>query len=271
MSKEARAGTKSSLGAMLRAWRDRASPASPAAGRRAPGLRREELAERAGLSVDYVVRLEQGRAAHPSPQVVAALARALQLSAAERAHLHALAGVSEPKNTRVPEEVPPSLEQLMERLKGTPVALFSAAWTPLRWNAAWKAVFGAPPEGPGRNLAWRVFLQATAPFLPVPAEQRTFEEVLAGELRGAAGRYLFDDGLRSLVEALLERSPRFAELWKAAAVEPYRAQSKTVQTRLGPLALDWDVLLTGTDLRLVVCTAAVGSEAERTLAALQNP
>ena len=88
------------LGACLRSWRDRLQPADaglPAGGtRRAPGLRREEVAQLAGLSVDYLARLEQGRATHPSPSVLAPLARALRLSDDERAHLFRVAGHAEP-------------------------------------------------------------------------------------------------------------------------------------------------------------------------------
>ena len=85
------AGSGSELGRLIRAWRDRAEPAAlglPVGGRRAAGLRREELAALAGLSVDYVVRLEQGRASHPSLQVVGAVARALRLDESESALLH---------------------------------------------------------------------------------------------------------------------------------------------------------------------------------------
>src|SRR6201996_5340407 len=88
------------LGATIRAWRDRLTPADvglPARRtRRAAGLRREELADLAGVSVDYVVRLEQGRATTPSAQVVSALARALRLSRPERDHLYRLAGLRPP-------------------------------------------------------------------------------------------------------------------------------------------------------------------------------
>lgn len=91
---------ETSLAATLRVWRDRLTPAEvglPAGwSRRAVGLRREELADLAGVSVDYVVRLEQGRATTPSAQVVAALARALQLTRAERDHLYSLAGLQPP-------------------------------------------------------------------------------------------------------------------------------------------------------------------------------
>ncbi len=99
------------LGATIRAWRDRLSPAAAGlpAGRvrRATGLRREELAELAGVSVDYVVRLEQGRATTPSAQVVSALARALQLTVAERDHLFRLARLIPPGDDQISDHIPP--------------------------------------------------------------------------------------------------------------------------------------------------------------------
>src|SRR5690606_5290542 len=98
------------LGRALHAWRDRTKPAEVGVpdngGRRAPGLRREELARLAGLSVDYVVRLEQGRSTNPSPQVLSALARALRLSTAEREHLFVLAGQAVPSAGQVSDHVP---------------------------------------------------------------------------------------------------------------------------------------------------------------------
>jgi len=116
---------------MIRAWRDRLSPRDvglhAGSGRRAQGLRREELAALAGLSVDYVVRLEQGRATHPSGQVVSALGRALQLDDTERDHLHRLAGLLPPGAAEVPRHIPPSVQRLVTRLGETPVAVFSAS------------------------------------------------------------------------------------------------------------------------------------------------
>lgn len=98
----------SDLGGMLRAWRDRLSPVDVGLhdgdGRRAAGLRREELAALAGLSVDYVVRLEQGRARNPSAQVATSLSRALQLSDAERDHLFVIAGLLPPSPQQVPRQ-----------------------------------------------------------------------------------------------------------------------------------------------------------------------
>src|SRR5690348_4456098 len=156
--------TTTDLGQALRRWRDRVAPQTaglPVGGsRRAAGLRREELALLAGISVDYVTRLEQGRAAHPSPQIVEALARALRLSGDERAHLFRLAGLAPPGPQTVPAYVTPSVQRLLDRLAGTPVAVYDASWTLLVANAPYAALMQDPSgwRGHERNAVWRHFL-----------------------------------------------------------------------------------------------------------------
>jgi transcriptional regulator with XRE-family HTH domain len=112
---------------VLRAWRDRVRPEDvglpPGLNRRAPGLRREELALIAGVSVDYIVRLEQGRARHPSPQLLGALARALRLTDAEREHLFRVAGAAVPPAGQVPRTVTPTAQRLVDRFRNAPVAV----------------------------------------------------------------------------------------------------------------------------------------------------
>jgi transcriptional regulator with XRE-family HTH domain len=138
---------ETALGATIRAWRDRLTPADvglPAGrARRAAGLRREELAELAGVSVDYVVRLEQGRASTPSAQVVSALARALRLSGQERDHLYRLAGL-QPPDGMINDHIPPGMQRVLTRLGQTPVAVFTADWRLIWWNRGWAALLGDP-------------------------------------------------------------------------------------------------------------------------------
>lgn len=112
-------------GSLLRGWRDRTAPGRVGAmltARRSPGLRREELAGLAGISVAYLVQLEQGRAARPSAPVVASLARALRLGPDDAALLHIAAGLA-PPTSPVDRTVPDSLERLLSRLDGWPVAV----------------------------------------------------------------------------------------------------------------------------------------------------
>ena len=134
--------------ALLRAWRDRVQPEevglAPGAGRRAPGLRREELSVLAGVSVDYIVRLEQGRARHPSAQLLGALARALRLTDDERDHLFRVAGVAVASTGMVPRHITPGVQRIVDRLGDVPLAVHSAAWDLLHWNPLWAAVTGDP-------------------------------------------------------------------------------------------------------------------------------
>src|ERR1039457_1215310 len=141
-----RQDSQGDLGALLRSWRDRLSPVDvglPAGdSRRGGGLRREELASLAGLSVDYVVRLEQGRARRPSAQVAASLARALQLSDAERDHLFVVAGLLPPSPGEVPAHIPPGVQRLVARLGEIPLAVFTASWDLISWSPLWAALLG---------------------------------------------------------------------------------------------------------------------------------
>jgi transcriptional regulator with XRE-family HTH domain len=119
------------LAHLLRSWRDRTTPASvgvpPGAGRRAPGLRREELAALAGVSVDYLNRLEQGRANHPSAAVLAALARALRLTDDQRDHLYRVAGQPVPHPGRMSSLLTPGIQRLLDRLTDILVASTTTA------------------------------------------------------------------------------------------------------------------------------------------------
>ncbi|WBB68755.1 helix-turn-helix transcriptional regulator [Micromonospora sp. WMMD812] len=260
------------FGRAVRRWRDRVPPEAaglPAGGhRRATGLRREELALLAGISVDYITRLEQGRASHPSAQVVEALARALRLSGTERAHLFRLAGLAPPGPDTVPAYLTPSVQRLLDRLTGTPVAVYDASWTLLLANPPYAALMGDPSgwRGNQRNGAWRQFLGPAGRVRYTPEARRGLEAALVADLRAAAVRYPADPALRRLLADLRANSARFAELWDAGAVGHHESARKTVDhPRAGAVTLDCDVLtVAGSDLRIMVYTAEPGSvDAER--------
>ncbi|GAA4985605.1 helix-turn-helix transcriptional regulator [Kitasatospora paranensis] len=240
--------------------------------RRAAGLRREELALLAGISVDYVTRLEQGRASHPSAQVVEALARALRLSGAERAHLFRLAGLAPPGPETVPAYITPSVQRLLDRLAGTPVAVYDASWTLLTANAPYAALMGDPSgwRGNERNGVWRNLVGPGSPVRHTPQERRAFEAGLVADLRAAADRYPADPRLRRLVADLRAAGGRFAELWDAGAVGTHEAARKTIDhPHVGAVTLDCDVLtVAGSDLRIMVYTAEPDSEDAERLAML---
>jgi transcriptional regulator with XRE-family HTH domain len=267
------------LGATIRAWRDRISPEAvgrPAGhGRRAPGLRREDLADLAGVSVDYVVRLEQGRAAHPSAQVVAALARALQLTVQERDHLYRLSGLQPPGPGVIGEHIPPGMQRVLARLGDAPTAVFAADWRLIRWNHAWAAALGDPSTVPPEE---RNFVRVR---FPVPGEharisawpvdstsQEATDRAVVADLRRASGRYPHDPRLAHLIRRSIDGNPRFARFWHEGAVGSHAEDRKTIRhPSVGDIDVDCDVLVdTATDLKIVVHTAHPGTEAASRLA-----
>ena len=272
--------TGGDLAGLLRAWRDRLQPAAvgfPVGQRRTRGLRREEVALLAGLSVDYLVRLEQGRADRPSVQVVASLARVLQLSDPERDQLYAAAGLAAPTPGTVPTHVPGSVQRLLARLPDVAVAVYTATWTLLSANDAWSALLGRVE--PGRNLVRQQFTGTGVRVLRDAEDERRFECALVSDLRRASIRYPDDRGVVALVDELRELSPVFATLWLEATIVEHRSEPKTfVHPLVGPLTLDCDVFTAaGTDLRIVTYTAVPGSDDAsrfdllRTLGATQDP
>jgi transcriptional regulator with XRE-family HTH domain len=262
------------FGHAVRRWRDRATPDAaglPVGGhRRAAGLRREELALLAGISVDYITRLEQGRASNPSSQIVEALARALRLSAAERAHLFRLAGLAPPGPDTVPAYITPSVQRLLDRLTGTPVAVSDASLTLLVANAPYAALMGDPSgwRGNQRNAVWRRFVGGSR--VRHTAESHLSDAALVADLRTAADRYPSDQRVKRLVAELRANSEQFAELWDSGAVGRAEVPRKIIDhPQVGPVTLDCDVLtVAGSDLRIVVYTAEPGSEDADRLALL---
>jgi len=258
------------LGGLLRAWRDRLSPAdagiTAGRSRRAAGLRREELADLAGLSVDYIVRLEQGRATNPSAQVIGALARALHLSDAERDHLYRAANLLPPAKSHISTHIPPGVQRLIARLGDNPLAAFTADWNLLSWNPLWSALQGDPIVMPAaqRNLARMIFGDGENRRYLRPSVSANgphqFEAAIVADLRTASGTYPDDPGLRSLIRELRRTSPVFDEQWTRAVVGHHTTDHKTItHPDVGTITLDCDVLtVPGSDLKLVVYSAPSG-------------
>ena len=264
---------ETSLGATIHAWRDRLTPAEaglPAGrARRAAGLRREELSELAGISVDYIVRLEQGRAATPSGQIVSALARALRLTRDERDHLYRLAGLQPPRDGTVTDHIPPGMQRVLTRLGETPVAVFAADWRLIWWNRSWAALLGDPsslaPEE--RSLVRSRFPVAAAPVRlatwPVVSENAAASDrAIIADLRRASARYPDDPRLTGLIRSTLDGNPHFARLWHEAAVGGHAEDHKTIHhPDIGEITVDCDVLNdSDTDMKIVIYTAVPGSE-----------
>jgi transcriptional regulator with XRE-family HTH domain len=262
------------FGQAVRRWRERLAPETvglPAGGRRrASGLRREELATLAGISADYLTRLEQGRATSPSVQVVEALARALRLTDDEREHLFRLAGRIPPGADVVCSRITPSVQRLLDRLTHTPVAVYDASWSLIQANAPYNALMGDTSSWRGieRNGVWRNLVGPGSRAVQTEAERADFEAGLVADLRQTSARYPADHGVRDLVRELRRQSPRFVELWDQADLTPHRerARHKIIEhPDVGRIALDCDVLIVaGDDLRIMVYTAEPGrADADR--------
>lgn len=261
---------------MVRRWRDHLAPEAvgvPLGGhRRATGIRREELAALAGISADYLTRLEQGRATSPSPQVVEALGRALRLPSAERDLLYRLAGHAAPGLDVVPSRVTASVQRLLDRLANTPVAVYDATWTLIVANAPYDALMGDTSTWREieRNAVWRNLIGPGTRVVHSAEEQADLVARQVADLRLTAARYPVDRRLRRLVSEIAAQSLRFVELWESHGPDPRQDTSrrKTIDhPAVGRITLDCDVLIVAADdLRVMVYTAEPGTEDAESLA-----
>lgn len=231
--------TGDGLGAYLRGRRAQVTPGelglAPGQARRVPGLRREEVAMVAGMSVDYYVRLEQGRERNPSAQVLDALGQALRLDEDGRLHLFRLAGLSpRSRSASGNEQVEPALLQLMRMWPDNPALVLGRAYDVLAGNPLGEALFSGFPFS--RNLIVKVFLD--------PASRSFYEDWPAAAANTVAGFRLaqgaWSDSRRigEVVGRLLRESPEFADIWRRQ-----EARGKTIAVKrfvhpdVGPLTL----------------------------------
>ncbi len=255
------------MAGFLRARRARVQPGDvgiePGVRRRTPGLRREEVARLAGMSVDYYVRLEQGRGPRPSRQILAALARALRLTDDERAHLFNLAGERPAPSPGPPQEVPAGILHLLERLDDTPAYVLDAKYDVLAWNdmaAALIIDFSALEPRDRNPLRW-LFLNPDSRLTEEDGEYATFARLSVADLRTALGRYPDDPGVTSLVAELSAGSERFRRLWEQHHVEVRRGSSKWMRHPVvGDIEVHCDVLhVPERDQKVVLYTVEPGT------------
>jgi transcriptional regulator with XRE-family HTH domain len=188
--------------------------------RRTGGLRREEVAVLAGMSADYYSRIEQQRGPVPSEQMLAALARGLNLSPSEREHLFALGGHSAPRRELRDERVSPAMSRIVERLADTPAMVFSRFGETLLQTRGAVALFGDYTSftGLSRYLVYRWFTDPAQRAVYPPEDHALRGRVFAVEIRTA---YTADPSgtAGEIVEALLAASPEFAEVWRLHEVD----------------------------------------------------
>lgn len=234
--------------------------------RRTPGLRREEVAALAGMSVDYYVRLEQRRGPQPSQQILASLARALRLIADERDHLFRLAGHNAPRRTSSDGHVAPALLRVLDRLEDSPAFILSPLAEVLVANRLATLLFGdrTALTGWARSDIYRWFTEPAVRDVYPPDDHDRQGRSLVASLRIAHG----NDGPRSrageLVELLLDESEEFRALWDRHEVaRRFEDHKILVHPHVGQIEVDCQALFTEDQSQaLVVLTPAPGSEAE---------
>jgi transcriptional regulator with XRE-family HTH domain len=262
------ATNRAELAAFLCARRARLSPRQaglPEAGspgrRRTPGLRRQEVAQLAGMSVDYYIRLEQGRGPHPSRQVLSALARALMLTGDERDYLFRVAGESPPPAVGPSREITPGIRHLLDSMPDTPAYVVDAACNVLAWNRLATHFIGDLSGYEDRNMIRWTFRRGPADLMWTDEHFVRFTRATVADLRAAYARYPGDAAIESLVTEMLALSPQFAQMWAEHEVEARAPMLKYVNhPRAGPLEFECQVLqITDTGQRLIAYCAAPSS------------
>ena len=263
---------QSALSTFLRTRRDRLSPAevglTPGVGlRRTPGLRREELAALAGISVDYYIRLERGSESRPSAAVVDALARALKLDEHERRHLHDLAAHSQGnRDDRAAKlatgAVSDGISRILTALRPLPAFVTNPLGDLLAWNPSGLGLLPGIQDWADdeRNITRYAFLHAAARDLYIHWEQQVAGLVSA--LRRLASTEPEAEDLNQLVTELLDQSPDFTRLWQRYDIEHYaQGQVELNHPIVGRITPEYQVMrLDGTDgLTMMTFHAAADS------------
>ncbi|MFI6316773.1 helix-turn-helix transcriptional regulator [Nonomuraea sp. NPDC050556] len=265
---------KAELGEFLRSRRARLKPDEvglPMYGerRRVPGLRREELAQLAGLSVDYYVRFEQGRSDNVSDAIIDAVASALRLDRAERTHLHNLArGVRASTHREPAQEVRPGLLRLLDAIKDTPAYIVGRRTDILAWNPlfATLTVDLDALSAEERNKAWLVFRNEDVRSRYVNWETKARDVV--AYLRMDLGRHPGDPAFDALISRLSAESPDFQQLW---ADQEVRDKTHGAYHMRHPVAGEFTLayetlrLPDDPDQALITYTAEPGSPSEAAL------
>lgn len=232
--------------------------------RRTPGLRREEVATLAGMSTDYLNRLEQARGPQPSEQMLTALARALRLDLAERDHLFRLAGHPAPERSGTSSHVSPGMLRILDRLADTPAQVINELGETLAQTEPARVLLGDAREltGMRRSTVYRWFTEPASRDVYARADHDERGRTFAAELRAVYAR----DGERSragaIVAELLRVSPEFAAVWaQHEVVEKHPQTKRFAHPEVGELTLQCQTLQdTETGHRLLVFTATPGTE-----------
>ena len=262
--------TETRLGTYLKDRRAKLDPAAfgfPPERRRTPGLRREEVAQRANISPTWYTWLEQGRGGAPSADVLDRIARALMLTDVEREHLFLL-GLGHPPEVRYrkDEGVTPRLQRVLDALEPSPALIRTATWDVVAWNRAATVMltdYGSlPPEQ--RNILRFIFLDPR-----VRAAQYDWESVarfVVGAFRVDAARAGAAAEVEPLVDELCRLSPEFKAIWRDNDVRSHGEGVKHIRHPvLGPIAFEYSAFAVDgrPDLSMVVYNPATPADAEK--------
>lgn len=265
------------LGAYLKDRRARLDPAAlgyAAVRRRTPGLRREEVAQRAHISATWYTWLEQGRGGAPSGAVLDRIAGALLLTGAEREHLFLLAlGHAPEPRYRLDHGLPPRIQRVLDAMPGSPAFVRNLTWDVLAWNRAADAVFGYDGLQPAqRNILRRIFCD---PGKRAQPEREQVARFVVAAFRADAARARADAagaaGVDALLRELTQASSEFAALWQENDVRPYGEGVKRFAHPLaGVIALEYSSFAVDgrPDLALVVYNPATSNDADQVHALL---
>jgi len=257
------------LAAFLRSRRARITPAEvglpTGPRRRVPGLRRDEVAQLAGASVDYYTELERGRGTQPSAQMLGALARALRLDHDERDHLYRLADRPPPTTPGTSTHVQPAMLALLDRLDTTPARIITDLHETLAQNHLARALLGEPPPRTGHatSFVFRWFTESDARAVYPEADHPHHSKVLVHDLRAAVARRGKDPAAADMVARLLRASREFGDLWATGDVAVRRGDRKRlIHPSLGTLDVHCQNLFSEDGgQRLQFFTAPAGSPA----------
>ncbi len=256
------------LGDFLRTRRERLLPGQvelPAGGRRrTPGLRRAEVAQLAGVSVDWYTWLEQGRPITVSREVLESLVQALHLSSNEREHLFFLAHQQPPPEREAPHEtVSVTVQHFLDHLGTSPAYVTGRRWDILAWNEAANAVFGdfGQITTRERNVVWRMFLSPA--YREVLDDWEGHARHVLAQFRATYDRFLGDPWMKELLDELMMGSPEFRAWWPEHEVLHIQEGLKLLKhPRLGCLVFEHLTfqLYDAPDLKVTVYTPLAESD-----------
>ena len=263
------------LGAFLRARRSELSPSDvdlPEGGtqRRVAGLRREEVAQLAAISTDYYTRLEQGRI-HPSPPVLASLARVLRLDDDQRTYMHELAGTNTAATRlrrRAPQKVKPYLQRVLDHITDAPAIVMTPTHDILAWNPLAAALMIDFSEIPERERNFMRLLFTDPRMRSLYPDWEGLARAVVSYIRMEAARKPDDPRLAELVGDLSIKDAQFRQWWAGTHVAVKRRGTRTYNHPVvGEITLDWDALTSDAepDQQLIVYTPAPGSRSEQAL------